>query len=111
MNNRDYYEQQLPVLKAIPGEKIKKPNHIPVGVLVQEASDLYHWCQDDQQALTAHGLDRTLVPALQARMGALIEAEAQWQSQQFSRGEKEKTWGQKAPEVIRLRNEKGTGDE
>ncbi len=92
MTNREYYEEKLPVLKAIPGNEIKAPNHIPVGVYIQEASDLYHWCEDDREILTANGLDWEWVDRLPPRFGTLVEAEAQWTTHRTTRGEEEKVW-------------------
>ncbi|MCP4669562.1 MAG: hypothetical protein GY849_24780 [Deltaproteobacteria bacterium] len=105
MTNREYYEEKLPVLKAMPVNEVKKLNHIPVGVYIQEASDLSHWCRDDREALTANGLDWAWVEDLQPRFGALIHAEAEWYNCRTSREEEEKIWAQKAAEGGRLRKE------
>ena len=47
---------------------------MPVDVYLQEAENLYHWCQDDEAQLTGAGLAWNLVQEIPVRAGALREA-------------------------------------
>lgn len=105
MSNREDYETKLTVVKAIDDDQIKTPNAIPVDVYVQEAENLYHWCQEDKELLTGVGLAWELVGDLPVRSGALREAESLWNKERFSREEAEKVWAQESPQAYALRNE------
>ena len=48
MSNQDDYLAKLDVIKAIADEETKSPT-MPVDVYLQEAENLYHWCQDDRR--------------------------------------------------------------
>jgi len=73
-SNTDYLEL-LDEIQAIVPEKTIIPT-MPVDVFVQEAEDLYHWCQDDQVALTRAGLDWMNVEKLPVRTGACRESQS-----------------------------------
>jgi len=57
---------KLSTLETITTDAIKHPT-IPVQIYVQEAEDLFNWCQIDKGALTAAGLDWQLVEDLPVR--------------------------------------------
>jgi hypothetical protein len=98
------YNKKIEVIKAITDDQIKVPNMIPIGIYIQEAEDLYKWCQDDKEELTAKGLDWTVVEDLPVRCGALREAETNWNRAQFLRRKTENIWVQEFPKGYELRN-------
>jgi hypothetical protein len=104
MSNIEDYNMKLEVIKAIPDDLIKQPGSIPVGIYNQEAEDLYKWCQDDKDELTAYGLDWTLVEDLPVRCGALREASTNWSREWRTQEEAEKLWMVEAPKGYELRN-------
>jgi len=105
MSNREDYEAKLTVVKAIEDDQIKTPNAIPVDAYLQEAENLYHWCQEDKETLTGVGLAWELVDDLPVRSGALREAESLWNRERFSHEEAEKMWAKESPLAYALRNE------
>ena len=104
MGVRKDYQEKQDVIKAIENDQIKTPHHIPVAVYIQEADLLYHWCQADKEALTNVGLSWELVQDLPVRIGALVEAEAQWHVERNTTKEAEKKWTSQSPIAYGLRN-------
>lgn len=51
---------------------------VPVPILIQEAENLYHWCQEDKTALKKAGLDWELVKDIPVRIRLVQELEAKW---------------------------------
>lgn len=104
MSSEQDYEIKLETLRAILKDQIKIPNNIPVDVYIQEADNLYQWCQQDKDALTAVGLAWELVTDLPLRIGALTEAEARWNTERFTRQEAKKKWEEGSKAAYDLRN-------
>ncbi len=104
MGKQEDYEKKVDVLRAIEDSQIKSPHHVPVDVYSQEAENLYIWVQDDREALTAAGLSWELVEDLPIRCGALIHAEAVWQSQRKAGKESSHEWAERSPLAYELRN-------
>jgi len=104
MGNEEDYEKKIDVLKTIEDSQIKSPHHVPVGNYTQEADNLYMWVQDDREALTAAGLSWELVEDLPTRRGALIHAEALWQSQRKYGKESSREWTERSPLAYELKN-------
>jgi len=104
MSKKDDYNLKLEVIKAIPEDKIISPRSIPVNVYIQEAENVYHWCQDDKDALVATGLDWKIVEDIPVRSGALAEAESIWVMERFGQEEAQTKWKQDAPPAYNLRN-------
>lgn len=104
MSSADDLAALRPTLQALSADALKKPS-IPVKIYVQEAENLARWCLADQGALTAAGLDWTLVTQLPQRIGALREAESQWFKSRFSREEAQQQWELKAPQAYALRDQ------
>ena len=104
MSNLEDYNMKIDVIKAIPDDQIKVPNSIPVKIYIQEAENLYAWCQYDKEELRLKGLDWTLVEDLPVRCGALREAESNWHQVQLLREEAEKIWVLESPQGYDLRN-------
>ncbi|MCP4215828.1 MAG: hypothetical protein GY765_14340 [bacterium] len=57
-----------------------RPRHIPMGVYIQEAKDLYHWSQADKEELADVGLSMELLEDIPLRVEALVEAQSAWQA-------------------------------
>lgn len=98
------YNQLLPEIQAIKPENVVTPN-MPVDVFVQEAENLYHWCIDDQTALTGAGLDGNLINLLPVRAGACREAQSLWIKERNIRKEAEQNWKNQAPVAFDLRDQ------
>ena len=105
MNTKEDYEKKLEEIKAIEEDQVKTPNNIPVDVYIQEANNLYQWCRNDKETLTALGLNWELVTDLPARVGALMEAESRWNEQRFSGKEAAKKWQKESPIAYDLRDD------
>ena len=105
MSNLEDYNMKLEVIKAIPDDQIKMPASVPVGIYIQEAQDLYIWCQADKDALMAKGLDWTVVEDLPVRCNALTLAESNWGNEWRSQEEAEKLWLVESPKGYELRNQ------
>lgn len=103
MTDISYYDAELPAIQAIVTDAIKKPT-MPIQVAVQEAENLYSWAQDDKAALTAAGLDWSLVESLLSRAGALREAESRWYKERFQLDDAQQQWDQRSPEAYALRD-------
>lgn len=104
MSSTTDYNNLLPVITAIPSAEVLTPN-MPIDVFVQEAENLYHWCIDDQPALTRVGLDWNLVISLPARAGACREAQSLWNKERNTRQEAEQAWKEQAPAAFDLRDQ------
>jgi hypothetical protein len=104
-NDKENYDKKIDEIKAIQEDQIKTPNNIPVDVYIQEANNLYQWCLDDKETLTALGLNWELVTDLPARASALKEAESRWNKQRYAGKEWAKKWQKESPIAYDLRDE------
>ncbi|MFC2145781.1 hypothetical protein ACFLRT_00300 [Acidobacteriota bacterium] len=104
MGNREDYEKKVEVIRAIENSQIKIPHNTPMAACIQEADTLFKWVQADKEALTAVGLSWELVEDLPIRCGALIEAEARWQTQRKTRKKSSREWDKLSPLAYDLRN-------
>jgi len=104
MSNKDDYLARISFIEAIPSTDMRSPN-MPVDVFLQEAENMYQWCQPDKEQLVAAGLDWNLVLDLPGRAGALREAQSTWFSARFSRETTEKEWNEKSPLAYDLRDQ------
>jgi hypothetical protein len=74
-------------------EKNKKfPMDIPVGILAQEARDLYNWCQPDKDLLIESGLDWRFAAELPERTDALVKLQSEWVSEYKKRNMQFAEW-------------------
>lgn len=105
MSNKQDYETKLAEITAVADDHVKIPGSIPVDAYIQEAENLYIWCQEDQAQLTAKGLDWNLVEDIAARSGALGRAQALWNREWNTLKESEKLWKEKAPIAYKLRDD------
>ena len=104
MSSTTDYNELLPVLKNMKPADVLTPN-IPIDVFVQEAENLYHWCLDDQQALTKAGLGWNLVTTLPVRAGACREAQSLRNKERNTRQDAEQAWKEEAPAAFDLRDQ------
>lgn len=104
MSNKEDYEIKYDILLAMAADLIKIPVNIPVDVYIQEAKNLYCWCENDKDALTAVGLDWEFVTDLPVRIGALIEAEARWAAERLEGPAAPKEWKEQSKVAYDLRN-------
>jgi hypothetical protein len=84
--------------------KADKPNQ-PVGLFLQEASNLYQWCLDDAEQLKSVGITLNRINELPIKTKACREAEAIWNSVRNTLQETQKQWRVLAPQAIKLRTE------
>jgi len=96
--------EKLNELNSLPGEESGKP-YIPVGITIQEASDLYHCCMKDKDQLINGGLDWSLVEDLPVRAGALQQSQSQWQSVYRNYEQCQEEWKIAAPLAYKLKDE------
>ena len=101
-SNSDYLEL-LDEIQAITPENTITPT-MPVDVFVQEAEDLYHWCQDDEVALTGAGLNWLVVEKLPVRAGACRESQSRWIKERNTRQQDEQNWKDQSPLAFDLRD-------
>lgn len=105
MINSNHYSENLNTIKSITEDRILIPGSIPVKVYIQEAENLYNWCQPDKEKLTANGLDWSLVEDMPARIGALREAQSRWVISDSDDIEVEKQWDVKSPVAHNFRKQ------
>jgi hypothetical protein len=105
MSTKSDYDAKIDVIRAVPTDQVKVPSSIPVDEYVQEAENLFKWCQPDKEMLTHKGLSWDIVDDLPLRSGALREAETVWNAHRFGRKEAEKQWLEKSDLAYELRNE------
>ena len=104
MSKQDY-ESVIAIIKAIPGEEVKKPN-IPVDALLQEEGNLLLVAGEDRIPFTAVGLNwEELGATLPVKTGALRYAQSVWVTQRYSQEEAQKEWNQKSGEAYELRSD------
>lgn len=78
---------------------------VPVNVIVQEADDLYLWCQDDQEQLIQAGLDWNQVSLIPVCAKICREFQSQWLKNYKSTDKIKLEWDTKSPEALNLRSE------
>jgi hypothetical protein len=102
--SKEQFDLELATLEAIPDENVTYPG-IPVDVALQEAEDLYAWCQADKDLLVKASLDWALVDDLPVRTGALRYVQSQWQKEYRSLEDAQKEWALKSPAAYDLRDQ------
>lgn len=73
--------------------------------LYRKPKNLYHWCLDDQQALTKVGLDWNFAITLPVHAGACREAQSLWNKERNTRQDAEEAWKKEAPAAFDLRDQ------
>ena len=103
MGKEEDYENKLEVLKAIAEGKVRKPHNIPVAVYIQEADKLYHWVQEDREALIRAGISWDMVEDMPVRIGVLIVAEANFQARRQPWGGSQRELNNRYAEAVDLK--------
>lgn len=101
--SKEQFELKKPLFEAIPANEVILPN-MPVAIAIQEAEDLYEWCQPDKAILMSVGFDWGLAEDLPARIGACRYAQSSWQKEYKSIEDAQKEWNMLAPAAYDLRN-------
>ena len=104
MSNINDYNAKLDVLKAIPTEEILTPT-LPIDVFLQEAENLFHWCNADSEAFAKVGLSQNDLNDLPVRAGALREAQSLWFKDRYSQQEAQREWMELSPLAYDLRDD------
>ncbi len=102
--SKEHFDLKKAIIEAIPENLVNYPG-IPVEVALQEAEDLYVWCQQDKDLLVKAGLDWKLAEDLLARTGACRYVQSQWQKEYRSLEQAQKDWAEKSPAAYDLRDE------
>ncbi|MDQ1352760.1 MAG: hypothetical protein QG657_3066 [Acidobacteriota bacterium] len=85
--------------------QIKAPHHIPMSIYIYEADTLYHWAQEDKNALAAAGLSMDVLESLPNLSDAATAAEAEWYVQLNSVKESVLEWEKQAAIGYELRKQ------
>ena len=105
MNVNNFYNERLAVIAGISDSDIEEPGSIPMNVYLQEAENLYNWCQDDKEKLIANGLDWALVEDMPARILMLRETQSIWMTSDSRSNAARKMWVEKAPSARELQKD------
>lgn len=101
---KSQFERILKEIEAIPNAKIIKPN-MPIAIAVQEAKNLYRWCQHDKELLVKTGVPKKVLNDLPVRAEACMEAQAVWIDDLMRKREIEKKWKLLSAEAKNLKRE------
>lgn len=102
--SKEEYDLKLPAIEALSKDVVKEPD-MPVAIALQEAEDLFAWCQSDKTELVKAGLDWVLVEDLPARIGACRYVQSQWQKDFLTQEDAQKEWRKQSPMAFHLRDE------
>ena len=104
MNRKTSYETCITAVKQI---EIKKDSHprIPPHEFLQEAYDLYVWCKEDIEQLTAVGINKTVIEELPIRIEAAQEAHTIWEHKKRSKSETKDNFETQLKEAKKLKSE------
>ena len=91
-------------IRAFKSGKASSPS-VPVNVIVQEADDLYLWCQDDHEQLILAGLDWNQASLIPVCAKMCREFQSQWLKNYKSIDKIKLEWDAKSPEALNLRSE------
>ena len=105
MNVNNFYNERLAVIAGISDSNIEEPGNIPMNVYLQEAENLYNWCLDDKDKLTANGLNWALVDDMPARILMLRETQSIWMTSDSRSNAARKMWVEKAPSARELQKD------
>jgi hypothetical protein len=102
--SKEQFDLKKAIIETIADKEVKYPD-MPVDVALQEAEDLYVWCQPDKDLLVKAGLKLEYVDDLPVRAGSLRYSQSQWQRDFRSQEEVQKEWAEKSPAAYDLRDE------
>lgn len=103
MSNKDDYAASYDAFMAIPEEEVKSPG-MPIDVYLQEAENLYLWCQEDIPLLIAAGLPEAFINAIPVRAGASREAQSLWVRERNTPNDAQHEWALRSEEAYTLRD-------
>jgi len=103
MSDKEDYQACYDAFMAIPDADVKIPS-MPVDKALQEAENLYQWCQEDKPLLIAAGLKKETIEAIPTRTGACRIAESLWIKERNSPRDAQKEWANRSLEAYELRN-------
>lgn len=104
MTYSNEFKQALPAIKAIP-EKLAQTPTLSIGILVQEAHNLYHWAITDEALLIKHGLSPKTLNNLTIATKACAEAQANWFTVRLTDQDATKKWKVTHQVALELRTE------
>jgi hypothetical protein len=78
---------------------------VPLAFMLQDAVNLYEWCQHDREILSHANLDWDLVEDLPVRTEALQSIETVWHGEHLTTKDSQKVWKAALPEAIQLKKE------
>ncbi len=104
MRNVECFESKLPEILAIKDGDIRRQKMMPVATYLQEADDLYAWCQPDKAALVGAGLDWRIVEDIPVRAGALREIVSRCAVLRFTMSAAKEQWKEKAKALSAMRS-------
>ncbi len=102
--SKEAFDSKEAIYAQIPNSEIKYPD-IPVDIAVQEAEDLYVWCQADKEKLVKAALDWQLVKDLPVRTGSCRYIQSQWQKEYNLKKDAKQLWEERSAPAYELRNE------
>jgi hypothetical protein len=96
--------RKLEELRANESIKSVLPD-VPLAFMLQDAVNLYNWCQHDREILCRANLDWNLVEDLPVQTEALQSIEAIWHTEHLTTRDSQKVWKAALPEAIQLKKE------
>lgn len=102
--SKEQFDLKRVAIEAITDEENVSPT-MPVAIALQEAEDLYEWCQTDKEVLAKAGLDLAFIDDLPARVGACRYTQSMWQKEYKSIEDSQKEWLAKSPAAYELRDD------
>ncbi|MCP4217134.1 MAG: hypothetical protein GY765_20980 [bacterium] len=67
MSSKKHFEAKQALLNALPAPAKPLKPKVPISVYIQESINLYLWCRDDREKLTATGYRQVPAARLQGR--------------------------------------------
>jgi hypothetical protein len=98
------FEQWKESIENVPSKEVKLP-HLPIDDFVAATETLAVDANEDREALTAAGMDTTLIDDLTPLSGALRYCQANWMSIFRAREEAQNQWYEQSPFAYEFRNE------
>lgn len=98
------FDLKLASIEAVDPAMATDPN-MPVANALQEAEELYVWCQADKDALVKANLDWALVDDLPARTGACRYIQSEWAKEYQTQEDAQKEWKTQSPAAFKLRDD------
>lgn len=104
MTRKASYETCITAIKQI---ELKKDGHprIPPHTFLQEAYDLYVWCKEDIEQLTAVGINKIVIDELPVKIEAAQEAHSLWEHDKRIKNETKDTFEARLKDAKKLKSE------